>query len=500
VRRVLRDQGDPQGDRDIRSAGLLKSERFKNTILLLLIILLALVVRFRHYTGPIGSDDTWYYLGAYEIHEGSYEPGDNYWRTRYGMLLPIAASYKAFGTNEFAAALWPMLCSLGAVALCYFLGKLVVNSTTGFLAATLLAFYPLDIHYSGLILPDVPLSFLMAASVLAFLHGSRSEKRAPAFYFLSGALMAVAYSCRSMAVILLPFFGIYVLLFEKKIKPSHFLFAVGFLGVLSFESLYFALKGLGPLHNFQLNAQAAIEVNSSGECSTSQTYYPTSVLHPNIMPVFGPYFYLFLPALIFAAVKRERGGLIFFAWAAVILLILQFGYVSLFPPIPMVKVRKFLCFASVPLVLTAGYALAQLRIWYRWAVVVALAAISLFLIRAYTYSHNMTPEAWGGFVRQAGEYLQEQPPKTIYAEGRTSGMLRLVTDFELEADLFVDLYDVSSADELENCYVVVNRFYAVFDQTNPYANVPDFITANPPQIPPYWKSKDFGQSVVFDVP
>jgi 4-amino-4-deoxy-L-arabinose transferase-like glycosyltransferase len=479
---------------------VLKSERFKNTILLLFIILLALGVRLRHYTGPIGSDDTWYYLGAYEILDGSYEPGDDYWRTRYGMLLPIAASYFVFGTNEFAAAVWPMLCSLGAVALCYFLGKFVVNSTTGFLAAMLLAFYPLDIHYSGLILPDVPLSFLMAASVLAFLHAGKSEKHAAALYLLSGALMAVAYSCRSMAVILLPFFAIYVVLFEKKIKPVHFLFAAGFVAVLSVESLYFTLKGLGPLHNFQLNAKAAIAVNSSGECSTSQAYYPVSIFQLQTMTVFGPYFYLFMPALIFAAIKRERGGLIFLAWAGVILLILQFGYVSLFPPIPMVKVRKFLCFASVPLALTAGYALGHLRVWYRWGVVAVLAGISLFLIRGYTYSHNMTPEAWGGNIRQVGAYLQQMPKKTICAERRTSGMLRIATDFELKADQFINLYKIDSPDELENCYVVVNKFYAIFDQTNPFANVPDFITANPPQIPPDWKSKDFMQSVIFDVP
>jgi len=104
---------------------LQKLLRFQNAILLSLIILLALGVRLYHYTGPIGSDDTWYYLGAYEMYDGTYEPGDNYWKTRYGMLLPIAASYMVFGANEFAAALWPMLCSLGAVAVCYFLGKLI---------------------------------------------------------------------------------------------------------------------------------------------------------------------------------------------------------------------------------------------------------------------------------------------------------------------------------------------------------------------------------------
>jgi 4-amino-4-deoxy-L-arabinose transferase-like glycosyltransferase len=393
-----------------------------------------------------------------------------------------------------------MLCSLGAIALCYFLGKLVVDPKTGLLAAALLAFYPLDIHYSGLILPDVPLSFLMAGSVAAFIYAGKSEKRAPAMYLLSGALLAIAYSCRSMAVILAPFFALYVLLFDKKIKPSHFLFVAGFLAIFSLESLYFTAKGLGPLHNFNLNAQAAIAVNSSGECSTSQSYYPSVIFDRDNMRVFGPYFFLFGPAIIACLVKRERGGLIFLSWAAVLLLILQFGYVSLFPPIPMLKVRKFLNFATVPLILTSAYALSLLRMRYRVAIFVVLAAISMFMIRKYDYTYNMTPEAWGGYIREVGAHIRQLPPKEIYADRRTAGMLRLVTGFELEDDRFVDLYDVSSADELDNCYVVINRFYAKFDQNNPYASVPRFVATYPVGIPTTWKTKDFWQSAVIDVP
>ena len=476
----------------------MKWSRYGNAILLCLIILLALYVRLRHYTGPIGSDDTWYYLAAHEIYEGVYEPADNYWRTRYGMLLPIAASYWIFGTNEFAAAVWPMVCSLGAVALCYFLGKTALTAKTGLLAAVLLAFYPLDIHYSGLILPDIPLSFLMAASVLAFLHGSRSERRAPVFYLVSGLLMAAAYSCRSMAVILLPFMALHVIFFEKKLKPSHLFFVVGFLALISVESLYFTLKGLGPLHNFKINASAAIAVNASGECSVSQAYYPT-VIFQNLT-VFGPYFFLFLPALVFSAIKRERGALIFLAWAGVILIVLQFGYVSLLPPLPIVKVRKFLNFATVPLVLLAAHALMQLRVRYRWAVVVSVAALSLYLIRGHTYLSNRTPETSGGNIRYVAEYFRKAPLKTIYAEKRTRGMLRLVSGFELEADRFMPLYDVKYPGELDNCYVVINKFYAQFDQTNPYATVPAFVAAYPDSIPPLWEPVDFWQSAVLVVP
>jgi len=336
--------------------------------------------------------------------------------------------------------------------------------------------------------------------MLAFLHGGKSEKYAPLFYLLSGALMAVAYSCRSMAIILLPFFGIYVVFFEKKLKPIHFLFAAGFLAVLSVESLYYAVKGLGPLHNLRLNAQAAIAVNSSGECSTSQAFYPTAIISRRTLPVFGPYFFLFIPAVIFSAIKRERGGLMFAVWAAVILLVLQFGFVSLSPPIPLVKVRKFLNFATVPLIMTSAYALMGLRARFRWPVIVVVAALSIFLMRKFTYAHNMTPEAWGGYMRLVGAHLEELPPKTIYADGRTSGMLRLVTGYRLEADRFARLYGVGSTDELHDCYVVMNRFYARFDQSNPYASVPEFMRTDPPKIPPDWKAKDFLQSVVYDVP
>ena len=489
----------------------MKLTRHQNAILLGLIILLALALRLWHYTGPIGSDDTSYFLGAYEIVDGTYEPGTNYWKLRYGMTLPIAASFKAFGTNEFAAAFWPMLCSLGAVAACYFLGKLVIDAATGLLAATLLAFYPLDIHYSGLILPDIPLSFLMAASVLAFLHAGKSEKRAPWLYLLSGALMAAAYSCRSMAVILLPFFAVHIVFFERKFKPVHFMMAAGFLAVMSLESVYFTLKGLGPLYNFHLNAAAALAVNASGECSTSQAYYPTVMFSKENMPVFGPYFFLFLPSMVYAAVKRERGGLTFLAWAGLLLLILQFGFVSFSPPIPMVKVRKFLNFASVPLVLTAAYALMSVKGRFRWgpiavsAVVVTLACVSMYFIKGSTYAQNRTPEAPGGFMRQAVAYLEDAPLKPIYADRRTIGMLRLLSGFELEPDRFVDIYTVGSADELENCYLVVNWFYVRFDRARlirekSSERIPAFLTSDPPRIPPDWKAKHFPGSTVFEAP
>ena len=64
VRRILCDQSGAQGGRNIRSAGFVKLTRHQNAILLGLIIVLGLALRLWHYTGPIGSDDSHYYLAA----------------------------------------------------------------------------------------------------------------------------------------------------------------------------------------------------------------------------------------------------------------------------------------------------------------------------------------------------------------------------------------------------------------------------------------------------
>jgi hypothetical protein len=339
----------------------------------------------------------------------------------------------------------------------------------------------------------------MAASVLAFLHANRSQKYAVVLFLLSGALLAVAYSCRSMAVILLPFFFIYAMLFERKFKWTYLLFAAGFLTLILSECAYFLMEGLSPLHNFRLNANAAVVVNTSGECSTSLAYYP-AVIFQNLR-VFGPYFFLFLPALILPLVKRDRGALIILAWAATILVILQFGFISFFPPIPIVKVRKFLNFATVPLILLAAWALMQFRRpAIRWTVVAVLVAASGFLIWPFRYPANQTPEAVGGNMRKVEAYLQGLPLKPIYADMRTIRMLRIISSFELEPDRFRNLYDVSSPYELKDCYVVIHKFYIRFDETKPVFNVPRFLVNYPFSIPDTWKGRDFFQSAVYEVP
>jgi hypothetical protein len=289
-----------------------------------------------------------------------------------------------------------------------------------------------------------------------------------------------------------------VLFFERTFKSAYLLFLVGLLVLPVSEGSYYLAHGLNPLHNILLNKNAALQVNSTNECSTSQLYY-LRVITGNFK-VFGLYFFLFLPALSLAVMRRERGALILALWAGLLLIILEFGVVNISPLIEIVKVRKFLNYVTVPLVLLAAWALLHLRPWLRATILVFLIGTSLYFLKPYQYRANMTPEASGAYVRQIARFLENAPSKPIYADRRTQAMLTIFSDFEFRPDRFRNLYDVESPLDLKDCYVVINGFYVRFDSAAPWAKVPQFVAHYPEGIPPNWKVKSFLFSAVYTVP
>ena len=85
-------------------------------VILGLLVLLACVVRLIFYTGPMGSDDVIYTQMAVAILHGDWSVGNYVGALRYGINLPVAALMALFGTSEFNANLWALLCALGEVA------------------------------------------------------------------------------------------------------------------------------------------------------------------------------------------------------------------------------------------------------------------------------------------------------------------------------------------------------------------------------------------------
>jgi len=81
-------------------------------LILLPVFVVSLSTRLFCFTGLIGSDDIVYSIYAERIAEGTYrlEP-HRHIALRYGVIVPVAAIYKAFGMHEWSTVMLPLLAS-----------------------------------------------------------------------------------------------------------------------------------------------------------------------------------------------------------------------------------------------------------------------------------------------------------------------------------------------------------------------------------------------------
>lgn len=138
------------------------------------LLTIALAIRLAFYTGFFGSDEVTYVANAYRLLDGDWQVSSYVGSNRYGMNLPLAAMAFLFGRHEMIANAYPLLCSLGEVALVFHFGRQLLGLRAAVLAALLLALLPLHAHYAGRPMADAPLALMITASFLFFWHGERN--------------------------------------------------------------------------------------------------------------------------------------------------------------------------------------------------------------------------------------------------------------------------------------------------------------------------------------
>jgi hypothetical protein len=95
---------------------------------------------------------------------------------RIGVYGPVAFLYTLFGPSEWATHAYSLLASLATMFFLFKIGELANNQRTGLIAALLWAFFPLDIHLSTSLLPDVPVTTFMTGALYFFLKGTIDQK------------------------------------------------------------------------------------------------------------------------------------------------------------------------------------------------------------------------------------------------------------------------------------------------------------------------------------
>ena len=155
----------------------------------------------------------------------------------------IILSFKAFGVNEFAArfpsAIFGILGTIGV----YFLGKILVNKRTGFLAGIILATSVGYIIIARACVTDMLLAVLILYVFLFFILGMKTEKAKTKWYLLSSACVGLAILTKGPIGIFFPvvIIGLYLILTKDLKRLKEVPIFTGLLTLLGISAPWYLL-------------------------------------------------------------------------------------------------------------------------------------------------------------------------------------------------------------------------------------------------------------------
>ena len=159
-------------------------------------------------TGYMASDDMAYARIAHELATGTFELEPSTFHHRFLVTVPLAAIYQAVGVTGWSTLLWPVLCSLGSLAIVYALALASFGRVAALCAGVLFLASTAQIRYATNLRPDPVLSFFMLATLLVLVRARRpgvDGARALAWAALAAAGVALAVLAKESIVWMFPF-------------------------------------------------------------------------------------------------------------------------------------------------------------------------------------------------------------------------------------------------------------------------------------------------------
>jgi hypothetical protein len=329
---------------------------------------LALALRLACATGLVGSDDLYYSKFARALSEGHYtstveevRKSDHiHHALRYGVLIPVAVVYKAFGVTEWTTILVPLLASTLCVVLLALIGESMFSVRVGIIAALLYATFPIQLHFASVLEPE-PISECFALlGVLTYLHARRTERAT--LWFAAGFLMGTAYLAKEAALFIGGAFFLHAA-WERRWKGA-LIVALGMASVIAIELTYYSLVWGDILfrpHSTRLYKLVNTEsffVPTPGLAYRLLGKYPKAMVVPDVR--FGLHS---LACLLCAAaaltLKPRRGYMMIALWAAIPWLYLNFGSWSLTRYAPLPTAPRYIEFTYPPLMLLTGIVVSR---------------------------------------------------------------------------------------------------------------------------------------------
>jgi len=354
-------------------------------------IIVAVVMRLVCYNGLIGGGDIGIIETARNVNAEIWPSELHPFLNKFGLLLPLALTFKLFGTAEWAQMSVPLLASLGSVALAFFVARRAFSTTgrkeygdiAGFLAAIIVAVNPLDIIMGTWIRWEALFAFAAAAGI-GFLYLAYREKRI-IFLLLSAVGVGWAYLTHNWgaAVFLFGFIALLSFAISKKIPFFYPIIwsAIIALFVLGEAFAWHSING-DALFAWRFALEPAIPrfpelpdiISRLGMGFAATTFWGLKGI--GITLAVG------IAASIFLLIRRQWEYLIWVLWATIILLWADFGSDRFSVYNPAILTPKLLLPTLFPLAIIISAAFTRFiiepeaeRALQRWAGAIAIGII-----------------------------------------------------------------------------------------------------------------------------
>ncbi len=395
---------------------------------LLGILLLSAVLRLLFFQGMNGGDDLIYFMRASEIAHDVWKSSNYIGELRYGTNIPIAAAISLFGPNLYSAALIPLICSLGEIAVVGVTAKSGWGQRAALCATFVLCCVPLHINTATNIHADPILSLTITAAFALFWAAERRDKAL--IYFCAGLAAGYAYWVKEASVLFLLSFGLYIIVVRR----------------WSWRWLY---SGVGALLAFAANSTLMWIVSG-------HPFHVLTVMHSTVETQWtaadranSPFFYFkylffdirhtwllgYLAVIGVSYVFLRRGTMTYsqrafatyvLVWSAGLLLAFSIVPVSFSPIRFVMKQTNYMMIFLAPLAILSGFGLAQMRADLRNGALLLVAAGG-FVIPALT---QQDLRAFTANAQAASVFAKSHPNDIIYGNWWVS----TISQFHAELD------------------------------------------------------------------
>ncbi len=228
----------------------------RHKLYIFLASLLALVVYYKWaFIGHYGYDDLLYTELAQQINLGRLDYGEHF-AFRWGLIYPMAWSYRIFGFNDFAGSLPVFLYAVGILFLVYrMMHKKAILPLGLALLFTLLSKW--NLAYAIKIMADIPLAFAATLAFYAYYHKKFQRGNNLFTALLLAAALLLGFMTKGTIILILPVFAFFFIydLFQKQ-HLTFWLYAASFT-ILLFAAYFLLVKRLTGDMLMRFNAIAA---------------------------------------------------------------------------------------------------------------------------------------------------------------------------------------------------------------------------------------------------